>query len=147
MNEGMENLKEIEDLKKRVQEAEGELSIVKGIGNNSPEMKSLKSEVAALKQQLHTERESLKKEADELMMKKIEHYEKEMALVREDAQVEILRLEKRSNELRELLRETVKELSNTKDLNKSHQKLNGELQVKLSKYEDKAAHYRRKAVL
>ena len=84
------------------------------------------SEVQALKQQLHTERESLKKEADELMMKKIEHYEKEIALVREDAQVEILRLEKRNSE---------------------HQKLNGELQEKLSKYEDKAAHYRRKAVL
>ena len=70
--------------------------------------------------------EKIKKEADELMMKKIEHYEKEIALVREDAQVEILRLEKRNSE---------------------HQKLNGELQVKLSKYEDKAAHYRRKAVL
>ena len=83
-------------------------------------------EVAALKQQLHTERESLKKEADELMMKKIEHYEKEIALVREDAQIERLRLEKINNE---------------------HQKLNGELQVKLSKYEDKAAYYRRKAVL
>ena len=119
-------------LKKKTQEAEGELSIVKGIGNNSPEMKSLKSEVQALKQQLHTEREA---------------HQKEIALVREDAQVEILRLEKRSNELRELLRETVKELSNAKDLNKSHQKLNGELQVKLSKYEDKAAHYRRKAIL
>jgi hypothetical protein len=87
-------------LKKRTQEAEGELSIVKGIGNNSPEMKSLKSEVEALKSQL--------------------------ALDREDAQVQILRLEKRNLE---------------------HQKLNGELQVKLSKYEDKAAHYRRKAVL
>ena len=111
MNEGMENLKEIEDLKKRVQEAEGELSIVKGIGNNSPEMKSLKSEVEALKQQLHTDREA---------------HLKEMALVREDAQVQILRLEKRNSE---------------------HQKLNGELQVRLSKYEDKAAHYRRKGVL
>ena len=70
-----------------------------------------------------------------------------MALVREDAQVQILSLEKRNNELRELLRETVKELSNAKDLNHSHQKLNGQLQEKLSKYEDKAAHYRRKGVL
>ena len=70
--------------------------------------------------------EKVKKVADELMMKKIEHYEKEIALVREDAQVQILRLEKRNSE---------------------HQKLNGELQVKLSKYEDKAAHYRRKGVL
>ena len=70
--------------------------------------------------------EKVKKEADELMMKKIEHYEKEIALVREDAQVQILRLEKRNSE---------------------HQKLNGGLQVRLSKYEDKAAHYRRKAIL
>ena len=45
------------------------------------EINMLKLEVAALKQQLHTERESLKKEADKLMMKKIEHYEKEIALV------------------------------------------------------------------
>ena len=92
--------KELAKIQKRTQEAEGELSIIKGIGNNSPEMKSLKSEVEALKSQL--------------------------ALDREDAQVQILRLEKRNLE---------------------HQKLNGELQVKLSKYEDKAAHYRRKAVL
>jgi hypothetical protein len=107
--------------KKKREEVEGENKIIKAIGNNSPEMKSLKSEVEALKSQL--------------------------ALDREDAQVEILRLEKRSNENRELLRETVKELSNSKDLNHSHQKLNGELQEKLSKYEDKAAHYRRKAIL
>ena len=96
------------------------------------EINRLKLEVEALKQQLHTDREN---------------YQKEVALVREDAQIEMLRLEKRSNELRELLRETVKELSNAKDLNKSHQKLNGQLQEKLSKYEDKAAHYRRKGVL
>ena len=96
---------------------------------------------------LLNEVEKVKKEADELMIKKIEYYEKEIALVREDAQVQILAAEKVQKDLRELLRETVKELSNAKDLNKSHQKLNGELQVKLSKYEDKAAHYRRKAIL
>jgi hypothetical protein len=55
-----------------------------------------------------------------------ETLKKEIALVKEDAQLEILRLEKRNSE---------------------HQKLNGELQEKLSKYEDKAAHYRRKGVL
>ena len=38
--------------------------------------------------------EKVKKEADELMMKKIEHYEKEIALVREDAQISILQKEK-----------------------------------------------------
>ena len=113
MNEGMENLKELEKLE----------LIIKKFKQLVTEKES---EIAALKQQLHTERESLKKEADELMMKKIAHYEKEIALVREDAQIERLRLEKINNE---------------------HQKLNGELQVKLSKYEDKAAHYRRKAVL
>ena len=56
----------------------------------------------------------------------VEALKKEIALVREDAQIEILRLEKRNSE---------------------HQKLNGELQTELSKYENKAAHYRRKAVL
>ena len=52
--------------KKRAEEAEGELSIVKGIGNNSPEMKSLKSEVAALKQQLHTDRDEYQKNLDKV---------------------------------------------------------------------------------
>ena len=117
MNEGMENLKEIE----------------------------------ALKQQLYTERESLKKEADELMMKKIEHYEKEIALVREDAQVQILRLDKRIGELAKEkdveLTYSVKRINELLKISEDHQKLNGQLQEKLSKYEDKAAHYRRKAVL
>jgi Skp family chaperone for outer membrane proteins len=57
--------------------------------------------------------EKVKKEADELMMKKIDHYEKEIALVREDAQIQILTLEKRISELLKI--------------NESHQKLNGEL--------------------
>ena len=56
----------------------------------------------------------------------VEALKSQLALDREDAQVEILRLEKRNSE---------------------HQKLNGQLQKKLSKYEDKAAHYRRKGVL
>jgi len=55
--------------KKKREEAEGETTIVKGIGMNSPEMKRLQGEVDALKSQLHTEREK--------------------------AQVEILSLEKR----------------------------------------------------
>ena len=36
--------KQIEVLHKKVREAEGELSIIKGIGQNSPEMKALKAE-------------------------------------------------------------------------------------------------------
>ena len=44
---------EIKKLKKQVREAQGELSIIKGIGNNSPEMKLLQKEVEALKNQIH----------------------------------------------------------------------------------------------
>ena len=36
--------KQIEVLHKKVREAEGELSIIKGIGQNSPEMRALKVE-------------------------------------------------------------------------------------------------------
>ena len=79
------------------------------------EINRLKLEVKSLKQQLHTERVNFLKQHD-----------KEIALVREDVQIEILRLKKRNSE---------------------HQKLNGELQKRLSQYEDKAAHYRRKAIL
>ena len=82
---------------------------------------------------LITEVEKSKKEADELMIKKIEYYEKEIALVREQCQIDLLTKDKRISEL--------------VNINVEHQKLNGELQEKLSKYEDKAAHYRRKAVL
>ena len=63
----------------------------------------------------------------------IETLKKEIALVRENAQIEILRLEKINNE---------------------HQKLNGKLQKKLSnceetlnEYRDVAAQFRRKGVL
>ncbi len=41
---------EIEQLKKKVNEAEGELSIIKGIGNNSPEMRKLRQEVEELRE-------------------------------------------------------------------------------------------------
>ena len=111
------------------------------------EINILKLEVAALKQQLHTERENLKKEADELMMKKIEHYEKEIALVREDAQVQILRLDKRIGELAAINEEHKKINGDLRQLNNELIKDSENLQEKLSKYEDKAAHYRRKAIL
>ena len=39
-------------IKKRVEEDEGEVTIVKGIGQNSPEMKALKAEVESLKAEL-----------------------------------------------------------------------------------------------
>jgi G3E family GTPase len=57
--------------------------------------------------------EKVKKEADRLMINKIEYYEKEMALVREQCQVELLQKDKR--------------ISDLVDINVDHQKLNGEL--------------------
>ena len=78
--------------------------------------------------------EKVKKEADELMMKKIDHYEKEIALVREQAQIDIMTLEKRVAELLKI--------------NESHQKLNGELREdnkKLAKQVDDNINKLRKA--
>ena len=49
--------KQIDELKKKVREAEGELSIIKGIGNNSPEMKALQAENNRLKADLATSKE------------------------------------------------------------------------------------------
>ena len=45
-------IEENKQLKKRVEEAEGENTIIKGIGNNSPEMRTLKDQVNSLTAQL-----------------------------------------------------------------------------------------------
>ena len=45
------------DEKKKRQEAEGEMTIVKGIGINSPEMKALKKEIEEVKADLAREKE------------------------------------------------------------------------------------------
>ena len=53
IHKGPHDLEEqIEHWKKRAQEAEGELSIIKGIGNNSPEMRDAKKEIEALKKEI-----------------------------------------------------------------------------------------------
>ena len=53
MKEDYQTLLEMwRDEKKKRQEAEGEVTIVKGIGQNSPEMKALKKEVEELKAEL-----------------------------------------------------------------------------------------------
>ena len=44
-------------LTKRAQEAEGENTIIKGIGNSSPEMKALQKEIEELKKDLAREKE------------------------------------------------------------------------------------------
>ena len=52
-NEDIERIKEENrKLKKRVEEAEGENTIIKGIGLNSPEMKTLQKENEELKADL-----------------------------------------------------------------------------------------------
>ena len=61
--------REYEKEHKLRQEAETETILVKGIGMNSPEMKTLKSEVEALKQQLHTDREKYKRENNDLFLR------------------------------------------------------------------------------
>ena len=81
------------DEKKKREEAEGELTIIKGIGINSPEMKSLQAQVEELK--------------------------KNIELVREDAQLEIMRRDQRISELEKI--------------NKEHQDLNGRLQLELNR--------------
>ena len=57
--------------------------------------------------------DNVKKEADQLMIKKIEYYEKEIALIREQCQIDLLTKDKRMSELM--------------NINAEHQKLNGEL--------------------
>ena len=66
------------DEKQRRQMAEGELSIVKGIGNNSPEMKALKKENETLKADLARAKEDRqyenlvhKKKIEDLMRGKL----------------------------------------------------------------------------
>ncbi len=77
-------------------------------------------------------------------LKEIESLKKEIALVREDGQIEILRLNKLLTEAIFTREQRIRELE---QISKEHQDQNGKLQKRLSQYEDKAAHYRRKAVL
>tara|TARA_B100000029_G_scaffold100410_1_gene90620 strand:- start:228 stop:545 length:318 start_codon:yes stop_codon:yes gene_type:complete len=78
--------------------------------------------------------DNVKKEADQLMIKKIEYYEKEIALIREQCQIDLLTKDKRISEL--------------VNINVEHQKLNGELREdnkKLAKQIDDYTNQLRKA--
>ena len=78
--------------------------------------------------------EKIKKEADELIIKKIEYYEKEIALVKEQCQIDLLTKDKRISEL--------------VNINVEHQKINGELREdnkKLAKQVDDYTNQLRKA--
>ena len=86
---------------------------------------------------------------DDLQSKdnQIENLKKEIDLVREEAQVEQLKLQKAISHLHENIKMKDDRIRELEQINKEHQNLNGKLQKRLSQYEDKAAHYRRKAVL
>ena len=97
---------EIKALKKRAEESEGELAIIKGIGNKSPEMSALQ------------------KENNELA--------KMIDITREEAQVIQLQAD---NEVRKF----TKRIADLENVNKSHQKLNGELREELRNVVQKLA--------
>jgi len=102
------------DLKKRVEEAEGELAIIKGIGNKSPEMSALKKENVALKGFNH----ELAKMND---------------IIREEAQVIQLQAEKEA-------RKFLSRIADLEAINRSHKEINGKLRLEcdvLNKLRDK----------
>ena len=84
-----ETWKDKYDLEHRLrQEAETETILIKGIGMNSPEMKSLKAEVAALKQQLHTDQEKFQSQLDKIKKENNELYNKIADLTNADSNLE-----------------------------------------------------------
>ena len=85
--------------------------------------------------------ESVKKEADKLMMDKIVYYEKEIDLVREEAQVTQLQLEKKIQQKDDRIREL-------EQINKEHKTLNGKLREEIKSIEiGTVNNFRRKGVL
>ena len=76
-------IEENKKLKKRLEEAQGENTIIKGIGNNSPEMRNLKEEVSSLNAQLKEKDLQLEQE----VVYKIEERKKWEALSNEIHQI------------------------------------------------------------
>ena len=85
--------KQLKEEKQRRQFAENELALIKGVGNNSPEMKLLQKEVQALKNQIHkdntriNELMEISKEHQQINGKlnsELEIEKKDHALTRED---------------------------------------------------------------
>ena len=77
----------------------------------------------------------------------VEALKKEITLVREQCQIDLLEKDKRIIDLTNINEEHKKINGDLRQLNNELIKDSENLQEKLSKYEDKAAHYRRKAVL
>ena len=90
---------------------------------------------------MREEIEAVKKEADKLMMDKIVYYEKEIDLVREEAQVTQLQLEKQLKQKDDRIREL-------EQINKEHQDQNGKLREEIKSIElGTVNNFRRKGVL
>ena len=71
MNKDYQSLLEMwREEKKKRQEAEGELTIIKGIGNSSPEMSNLKKEIDILKDDLRIKDLEMGKMMDKINGKK-----------------------------------------------------------------------------
>ena len=102
------------------QEAEGELTIIKGIGNNSPEMKLLQKEVEALKTQLHTDRSNSQKELDRVKKENNDCYNRIAKLqdIVHQKTARILSLEQIEEQHHKLNRETMKENKQLRNDNK-----------------------------
>ena len=113
-----------DDLKKRCEEAEGELAIIKGIGNKSPEMQALKKENHDLAKMIDITRE-------EAQVIQLQAENEARKFFKRIADLEAINKShqklngelRKDNELnRELLRESVKELADHKDLVKTYRK-------------------------
>ena len=86
MKEDYQTLLEMwRDEKKKRQEAEGEITIVKGIGQNSPEMKALKNRVKELDNSL-----SIALEINDKYQRENEKLKAELARAKEDHQYDNL---------------------------------------------------------
>ena len=78
---------QLKKLKKKLREAEGELSIIKGIGINSPEMKALQKRVKELE-----EINKLHQELNGVLRVELDLEKKNHAITREDVQTKDLEL-------------------------------------------------------
>ena len=104
---------ENKELKKRAQEAEGELTIIKGIGNTSPEMKALRKRVVELDNSLSIALEQNDKYQREIknlqwvkeqdyifLVDENKHLHKEIREIRNDNRKLSLQIEDKINQLR-----------------------------------------------
>ena len=80
---------------KRIREVEGEMSIIKGIGNNSPEMKALQKRVKELEEIEKAHHELNGELHNELDLEKKNH-----AITREDVQLKDLEIGRMMEKIR-----------------------------------------------